>query len=61
VPGSHLKPSADGAVLSDESFFSHMQTAAERYFAELRASAALQNDMLARLQDVNRGGGIDAK
>jgi hypothetical protein len=58
-PGTHLKASSIGdTVLSDDSFFAHMQLAAERYFAELRASAVLQRDMLARLRDVNRGGAI---
>lgn len=59
-PGSHLTASGIGdTVLSDESFFAHMQSAAERYFTDLRASTALQNDMLTRLQDPNSGGEID--
>jgi hypothetical protein len=58
-PAAHLKASSIGdTVLSDESFFAHMQFAAERYFAELRGSGALQINMLARLQDVNLGGAI---
>lgn len=60
LPGSHLKPSSiNDTVLSDESFFAHMKSAAERYFTELRASAPLQNDMLTRLQNLNSGGEID--
>lgn len=58
-PTLHLKPSSIDTYLSDESFFAHMQAAAERYFAELRGSAALQGDMLRRLQDPNSGGAID--
>jgi hypothetical protein len=30
-----------------------------REFTELRASAALQNDMLTRLENLNSGGAID--
>jgi hypothetical protein len=58
-PGSHLKPSGIGDIyLSDKTFFAHMEIAAKRYFAELSGNAALQSDMLARLQNLSRGGAI---
>ncbi len=56
-----LKPSIIGdSCLSDESFFSDMQSAAKRYFTDLRASAALQDDMMARLKNLRFGGWITA-
>jgi hypothetical protein len=59
-PDLHLKPNSSigDTYLSDESFFGGMQIAAKRYFAELPGSAALQSDMLARLEDLKHGGAI---
>jgi len=58
-PHMHLQRSAIGdVVLSDESFFAGLRSAAERYFGELVSNAQLQADMLARLKNVERGGAI---
>ncbi len=59
APQAHLQKSTVGDfMLDDGSFFDHMRLAAEKYFAELQQSPALQADMLARLQDPNYGGSI---
>jgi hypothetical protein len=59
VPQLHLQGSEIGdTVLSDESFFAGLRSAAERYFAQLVASAQLQADMLARLKNLDRGGAV---
>jgi hypothetical protein len=59
VPAEHLKSSKIGdTVLSDDLFFEHMRSAAERYFTELSASTSLQADMLSRLHHPDRGGRI---
>jgi len=58
-PQLHLKASPIGdTVLSDETFFSDMRMAAERYFAEVQSDPQLQSDMLERLNDLQRGGAI---
>jgi hypothetical protein len=58
-PLAHLQKSPIGGfVLNDGSFFGDMRAAAERYFAELQESPALQGDMLARLNNIAEGGSI---
>ena len=41
--------------MSDETFFSDMRSAAEKYFAEIDSDVQLQADMLKRLKDIQRG------
>jgi len=58
-PTLHLQLSKiDDTYLSDDSFFSDMRNAAEKYFAEVRSSSQRQTDMLARLNDIQQGGSI---
>ncbi len=55
----HLAPSAIGdLVLDDATFYADMRAAAERYLGELAFSPDLQAKMLARLENVDRGGAI---
>jgi hypothetical protein len=57
--GQHLKPSPIGDyVLEDVVLFKDMKDAAEKYFADLVASADLQAKMLARVADIHKGGRI---
>lgn len=57
--GLHLKSSPIGdTYLSDDVFFSEMSTAAERYFTELQSNSQLQEPMLNRLQNSQKGGAI---
>jgi hypothetical protein len=59
APAVHLGASALGdPVLDDGTFFAHFKQAAEKLFAELESNAALQQGMLARLSNVNRGGAL---
>lgn len=59
VPHLHLQPSRIGdTILSDESFFADMQTAAHRFFRAVDGSQDLQQVMLERLNDLERGGAI---
>jgi hypothetical protein len=58
-PASHLQPSPIGdTILSDEAFFADLGQAAERFFAELKSDATLQDIMNARLLNSERGGAI---
>lgn len=59
MPAKHLQPSAIGdTILNDQTFFSDMRSASEAYFTELDTNAELQSNMLARLQDTDKGGSI---
>lgn len=59
APTQHLNPSQMGdTILSDDVFFNDMRDASDRYFADLNANPQLQNDMLARLQNIQVGGSI---
>lgn len=58
-PARHLRPSEIGdVVLDDGTFFRDMRGAAEKYFGELEQDSNLQNAMLDRLQNMERGGSI---
>ncbi len=55
----HLQPSKIGdTCLSDDAFFADLRNAAEKFFDEIQADVTRQNDMNARLLDVDNGGAI---
>lgn len=59
APAMHLGPSSLGdPVLDDGTFFSHFKQAAEVFFAELDFDSQLQQGMLARLNNIDRGGAL---
>ncbi len=61
APEQHLELSPLGngdRYLCASTFFSDFRGAAEKFLAELRASAKRQNVMLDRLEDLERGGGV---
>ena len=59
APGMHLQASTPADPgLDDGTFFAHFQQAAVQFFAELEADTTLQQGMLARLNNVNRGGAL---
>jgi hypothetical protein len=58
-PSAHLQPSPIGdTTLDDGSFFAHFEIAAQKFFAELGASADRQQVMLNRLNNLARGGSL---
>jgi hypothetical protein len=58
-PDKHFQKSEIGdTILSDEVFFSDMKTAALKYFNEVEQNADRQNNMNARLLNIDKGGAI---
>lgn len=58
-PDKHLQKSEIGDTnISDKVFFSDMKTAALKYFNEVEQNADRQNNMNARLSNLDKGGAI---
>ena len=54
----HLQRSNGDVFLNDTVFFDDMRDAAEKYFTDLNSDPALQTIMLARLNNIDKGGAI---